>query len=342
MTAAVRAPWSALFTGLALTLAVGTHADDVPLSAETREGPVVANVSLSPAAPRLGDSLVLTLEVRAKAGVTVDMPAFGDALGRFVIVDFTPRQETLADGGARLSQRYTLQARLPGRQRIPRLRIEYLDERGGVTARPRELLTDELGFEVASVLAAGEQPEALRPARPMLAELKGPWLRRNWPWLAAAAVLLGGAGAALAAWLRRAGERARATAYDRALARLDRLLRQGLPDAGHLDAWYVELSDIVRWYIEERFSLRAPELTTEEFLLETGRASGGGSDGLSAPHRETLSAFLAHCDRVKFARYSPAADESQQALGVARRFLEETRQLPGPDSAAAQDQRLAA
>ena len=122
-------------------------------------------------------------------------------------------------------------------------------------------------------------------------------------------------------WLRRSEERARLTAYDRAMARLDRLRRTGLPDAGAVDGWYVELSDIVRRYIEERFALRAPELTTEEFLLEAGRSAD-----LKRSHRELLSDFLARCDRVKFARYSPEADESRDALGVAERFLADTRQ----------------
>ena len=121
-------------------------------------------------------------------------------------------------------------------------------------------------------------------------------------------------------WLRRAEARARETAFDRAIARLDRLRRQGLPDIAGLDAWYVELSDIVRRYIEARFGLRAPERTTEEFLAEAGRSAE-----LSPPHRELLSAFLERCDRVKFARYSPAAEESEDVLALARRFLEETR-----------------
>ncbi|MCE2460176.1 MAG: hypothetical protein J4F38_05280 [Pseudomonadales bacterium] len=120
-------------------------------------------------------------------------------------------------------------------------------------------------------------------------------------------------------WLRRVEERARLTAFDRAMARLDRLERRGLPGSDAADAWYVELSDIVRRYIEERFALRAPELTTEEFLAEAGRSAE-----LSAAHRELLSAFLARSDRVKFARYSPGEDESRDALHEARRFLNET------------------
>ena len=92
-----------------------------------------------------------------------------------------------------------------------------------------------------------------------------------------------------------------------------------MPTADVADAWYVELSDIVRRYIEERFALRAPELTTEEFLAEAGRSAE-----LTAGNRELLSAFLATCDRVKFARYSPDEDESRGALQEAKRFLNET------------------
>ena len=292
------------------------------LSAETRDGPITATVSLTPAEPRLGDPLVLTLTVVAEDGVDVEMPVFGDALGRFGIIDYTPRRQATDDGTA-LTQRYTLQSPMSGRQRIPRLRVEYVDARDGRTdARPRELLTDELSFAVASVLPEGEVAHELKPARGPLAALEGPWLARYWPWLAVGGTALAAGVAGFVLWLRGAEQRTRETAYDRALKRLERLRRLGLPDADASDGWYVELSDIVRRYIEERFALRAPELTTEEFLLEAGRSAD-----LSPPHRDLLSDFLARCDRVKFARYSPEEDESRDALGVAERFLGETRQM---------------
>ena len=293
--------------------------DAPPLQAETSDGPVRATVSLSPSAPRLGDALVLMLVVEAEAGVSVEMPAFGDALGRFAIVDFTPREEVADDGALRMSQRYTLQVPMSGRQRIPRLRIEYLDQRAGqAPAKPRELLTDELGFTVESVLPEGAIGDELRPARQPLPELAGPW--RHWPWLALALLAVAALTVAAVFWRRHAEQRARVTAYDRAMARLEALSRQGVPDAAHLDAWYVELSDIVRRYIEARFGLRAPELTTEEFLLEAGRSAD-----LSPDRRGKLSTFLASCDRVKFARYSPGEGESLGALDLARQFLNETR-----------------
>ena len=324
-TAAARA--AALVVALAATLgaAPATCAEpaepDAVLEAVTREGPVTASVALAPAEPRLGDRMTLTLAVEAEPGVSVDMPSFGDALGRFTIVDFTPRADTAEDGGARLSQRYTLQATMSGRHRIPRLRLEFVDDRPDRgDGEPRELLTDEIGFVVASVLPDDAGGSALRPARGALPELEGPWLDRHWPWLVAGLAVLGAGAAGIIAWLRRMAVRARLTAFDRARARLARLRGRGLPGPEGVDPWYVELSDIVRRYVEERFSLRAPELTTEEFLLEAGRSAD-----LSPAHRALLSDFLERCDRVKFARYSPVDAESRDALAVASRFLDESR-----------------
>ena len=306
----------------------GAAGDTPTLSRVTAEGPVTVAVALTPAEPRLGDPLSLTLTVESEPGVTVEMPAFGEALGRFSIVDFTPREETRPDGVSVASQRYTLQPPMSGRQRIPPLRIEYLDARpeyAGEDEEFRELLSEELIIEVASVLPEGAVLDELLPPRPALPELGGGFIARNWPWLGGAAVLLGVLGFAAALWQRRAAERRRITAWDRAMRRLEALARRGLPLPIEADAWYVELSDIVRRYMEDQYGVRAPELTTEEFLQEARRSAD-----LSGARRELLSAFLERCDRVKFAAYSPERRESEEALTLARRFLGEPPEAPEP------------
>ena len=298
------------------------------LSITTQDGPVQATVTLAPAAPRLGDALTLTLAVQAQPGVRLDMPVFGEALGRFRVRDFATENGATEDGGAAITQRYRLETPMSGPQRIPGLRVEYLDERDGPSDAYRELLTDELAFAVASVLPEGAISDELLPPRPALPEDAGGWLPFWWPWAVAG---IGGLAALILAaflWQRRALARAQLTAYDRAMRRLQGLERRGWPAGDAADAWYVELSDITRRYVEDRYAVRAPELTTEEFLLEARRAAA-----LSHTHRQLLSAFLAHCDRVKFARYSPAADESREALETVQRFLDETR-LPAVADAA--------
>jgi hypothetical protein len=288
-------------------------------------------VELTPPAPRLGDALTLTLTVEAEPGVTVEMPAFGEALGRFSIVDFTPRERTEPDGHTVASQRYTLQAPMSGKQRVPPLRIEFLDERTGQAASDepgeyREVLTDELAVTIASVLPEGAVTDELRPLRPALPERGG-----SHRWVAAFVALVVVAGMLVLSYFLRQYtlRRARITAYDKAMDRLTALERRGFPASGEADAWYVELSDIVRRYLEDRYGVRAPELTTEEFLQEARRSAE-----LDRVHRELLSSFLEQCDQVKFAAYHPEQSESRQALATSRRFLEETRIVPdGPGDA---------
>lgn len=305
------------------------EASGEPLTRVTEKGPVKATVSVEPAAPRLGDALTLTLTVEAEPGVEVELPAFGEALGRFSIIDFTPRREQAPsrEGGAPKtiwSQRYTLQAAMSGRQRIPSLRIEYVDSRPGQAgdagpAEARELLTESIPLEIASVLPEGENAAELRPPRPALQPPSYSRFDRAWPWLLGVLVaILAVVGFVL--WRRHARRRIRITAYDKAMARLAKLESRGLPGAEDADAWYVELSGIVRRYLEDRFGLRAPELTTEEFLREAQR-----SRELSKEHRGLLSSFLEGCDRVKFAGYRPGVNESRDALASARQFLSETR-----------------
>ena len=146
------------------------------LTQTSESGPVKATVALSPKKPRLGDPLTLTLTVESKAKVTVEMPPFGEALGRFSIVNFTPRTETAADGSVKNIQRYVLDAPMSGRQRIPSLRIEFTDARPGAApgplgdggadpSAPHELLTDEIAIDIASVLPEGQVQNELKGLR---------------------------------------------------------------------------------------------------------------------------------------------------------------------------------
>ena len=300
----------------------GADSGDAPLDTapamthEVQEGPIKATVAVSPAEPRLGDPVELVLTVTAEAGVSVTMPPFGEALGRFAIADFADRK--VADAEPRVfEQRYTLEIPASGRHRIPPLRIEFTDAReaSDAAAAPRELLTDEIPLAIAPVVDADD--DSLRPPRGALVarnDAQMPWLAAG---IAAGVLVLAGL-----AWfgLRRGRRAAERPAHETALARLDALEARGAPSPEEADTWYVELSDVIRRYIEDRFGLRAPELTTEEFLQQSGDATF-----LTAEDRDLLSRFLAQCDRVKFAGYQPEHEESQAALESARRFVEHTR-----------------
>jgi hypothetical protein len=293
----------------------------------TEVGPVKATIKVWPAKPTLADPVHVRLEIDAPAGITFDAPfqeAGDQRLGRFRVVAFTRGTERRPDGGQHHEQTYTLDPPSSGRQRIPPLRFEFTDARqgsaGSAAGRPQEVLTDEIPLEIAP-LAAGTANAPLKAAAGELDPDVG-----GIGWLAVLGLASGlavlGSGSVLAyrAWrARRRIERQR-SAYDEAVSRLGELEDSGPPDDTAADAWFVSLSAIVRHYLEQRYEIRAPELTTEEFLqVAIARPE------LTAEHRGLLSSFLERCDRVKFAGYRPDADESLATLKAARGFVEDTR-----------------
>ena len=108
--------------------------------------------------------------------------------------------------------------------------------------------------------------------------------------------------------------------WQAAQQRLEALHRKDWTTEGKLAEYYTELSGIIRRYIEERFGLRAVEMTTEEFLR-----SVGASALLTEEQKKVLKDFLSACDLVKFARYGPSPQEIEESWAKARRFVEETR-----------------
>ncbi len=85
------------------------------------------------------------------------------------------------------------------------------------------------------------------------------------------------------------------------------------------------VADTTRVYLEERFSLRAPERTTEEFLLELRT-----STHLTPDQKQSLGAFLESCDLVKFARFEPTETTLRQLHDAALRLVDETQFDPMP------------
>ncbi len=102
---------------------------------------------------------------------------------------------------------------------------------------------------------------------------------------------------------------------------LAQLQKENLLAQGKMVEYYQRLSDIVRHYIEDRFSIRAPEMTTEEFLLSLQY-----SPKLNTNQKESLKDFLTCCDMVKFAKYAPPPEEAEKGFGLAKKLVEETKQ----------------
>ncbi len=127
---------------------------------------------------------------------------------------------------------------------------------------------------------------------------------------------------------KQSAERVRETAADRARLRL----REAWNYLERPERFCTLLSEIIRVYLEERFRLRAPEQTTEEFLAYTQQ-----NHVLNTQHRESLGRFLEQCDLVKFAAHEPARNDLERLHDAAANFVEETGfELPTLAEAVAQ------
>jgi hypothetical protein len=139
------------------------------------------------------------------------------------------------------------------------------------------------------------------------------------PWgaVAAGVVLFSAAAFAVWRWLRR-GKFLQMLPHEIALQRLEEARR--LMDPEHAREYCFAVSNIIRRYVEDRFHVQAPKLTTEEFLRDLVEVR----DTMLESHRALLGEFLEHCDLAKFAgwRYSTPDLEAMHASG--RSFVQQT------------------
>ncbi len=160
---------------------------------------------------------------------------------------------------------------------------------------------------------------------PQLYDIKEPLAARAalWPWIAA---LL----AAFALWWLWRHRRRKAdpspqaappdprTPQEAALADLDALEASGLWEDRRAREFYVALTDILRRYLERRFSIPAWILTTAEIIRQMRRAD---IDRRLTGAAQTL---LERSDLVKFARWAPGIKAGPEDLAEARAFVRET------------------
>lgn len=108
--------------------------------------------------------------------------------------------------------------------------------------------------------------------------------------------------------------------YVIAFRALDALKNRGLLEKDECKPFYIELSIILRSYLEGRFNLNAPDETTEEIVEEMSR-----SPELDGSQRTILQEFMRQADMVKFAKGHPDRATMESAFDTTKQFVEETK-----------------
>jgi len=106
-----------------------------------------------------------------------------------------------------------------------------------------------------------------------------------------------------------------------ALSELDKLKEEQLWQHDKVKDYYTRLTGIIRVYLEERYEVPAMEQTTQEILSDFKGENSQIKGKLFTGLQKTLDT----ADLVKFAKYTPMADENHFVLVHAYTLVEETK-----------------
>ena len=238
----------------------------------------------------------------------------GDVPGA-ILTDYDERQTT--EDGRRLDIRvYELEPEYEGTISLPAMEVYY--HRTG-EVKEEVLETEPVEIVVESTLESVDQLE-FKPVRGLVTvEQIEAQQRHVWPWVLVSILVVAAVIVLIVYLIRRPRPLPPPPpAHEVALRRLKKLLEQDWINTGQVEPFFVEVTAIVRDYIEEQFGLHAPEQTTEEFLADMV------TEPVVARHGDALRPFLTAADEVKFACFTPEKAAMQRAYDTAENFVVQT------------------
>lgn len=276
-------------------------------------GPVTFTIELSRTTITTADSLKCRMTLAVAQGYEADFPdiAFPDDVPGSILTDYQEHTETENDRRI-ITRDYELEPEYEGKLTLPKMEV-YSHRTGEV----KEEVLETEPIEV-TVKASRETPGdlELKGFRGLVTvEQMAAQERRTWPRVLAGCCVL----AAIVAGILYLVRRPRPSPpppppHETALRRLRELADRGL-SADRIEPFFVEVTGIVRDYIEQAFGVRAPEQTTEEFLAEMVTSPA------VARHRAVLEPFLVAADEVKFACMRPDVAAMRRAFETAETFI---------------------
>lgn len=262
----------------------------------------------------IGDRIRYKVEMDSRHDLDIDFPQFKDLkIGDCEIKDSGRLVKKSLFGKRTYTDWLDVTSYYVGKRSVPAIEIKYREKGEG---NWKKLKTEEMTFKVETVLPSGDKLKDVKDIKGILypfSPLKFVMLLIA---LAAALWLLYALIARI--FFRRPPPK---LPHEIALEELE-AARTEHSTGGNIKDYYVRISDAVRRYIEAVFNLKAPEMTTQEFL-----ASLGGSKKFSSEYKALLKTFMEACDLVKFAKYMPARIDIEAVFDTAKKFIEETKEV---------------
>jgi|WetSurMetagenome_2_1015567.scaffolds.fasta_scaffold24154_2 hypothetical protein len=292
-------------------------------------GPASLTLDVDKKEMTIADRLNLTLSVTISEDYDVTMPSLGDKLDKFGIVDYHTSQPELVDKNKKkITRSYVLEPFLSGDYTIPVMEVKFR-KTGAGESEEHSAKTSEVSIKVKSLLSSDIKDKKLNDIKPPVAY---PADYRIWLWVASGIIGLAAIAYGIYFFLNRRkvidAQAVLLTAHEIAYRDLDQLASEGFIERGEIKQFYYRISDILRRYIENRFGLRAPEQTTEEFLSGLDKDAAFPSE-----YKILLRTFLRNCDLVKFAQFKPEKEEVEKTFGSCRDFIKGTEEKGGASDA---------
>jgi hypothetical protein len=271
----------------------------------------------------LGDQINFTVTVERPVSYLLSVPVFRDTIIKNIEVLKGPLSDTtvLNDGRIRIRQKYLITSFDSGFYQVPPVFAEFKTEAG-----IKRFYSDYAPLRVmrARITPPDTATKIFDIVKPISAPLRPGEIL---PWVLLAII------AGVLIWyaiklikklkVKKTGEEPVIEpdpAHIIAFRELEKLKEEQLWQKGEIKSYYTVLSEILRQYLENRFGISSPELTTIETLTALTRS--GFRDDISFGKLKTV---LTSSDLVKFAKYTPGSTEHDLQYENAWDFVSQTR-----------------
>lgn len=292
----------------------GNLQDDATLPEATSIPAVMAQVE--PSTGTVGDVLTYSARITWPEGINVIPPDRSEKLGDCRVLDRKVGDLTTKDGIHKLDLKLSIACYKTGELTIPPVTIHFDDANG----ERRSLDGPETKVNILRTL-----PEDVKELKPIKPIKDMPPDYRTWALILLGMLLLCMVAYFIYTWLRnrkKALEKERINTpvpYDFAVDRFESGNLEKMLKEENLDGFYVELTDILREYLEGRYDIQALEMTTRE----TSRALS--DTPLDNFLKTDLRNILNRGDYAKFANIYPQMETCKNDIGLGREFVEKTR-----------------
>lgn len=300
------------------------------------------NLSLADAESNLLKPFEISLEIITSSNNEIEAVELVEPDGLENFEDFSVEQiesEKLADGRVKLLYKVSLLPTMTGNIEIPELKITYQSdiepavqgneeakeesEGGDERSGEQTILTEPIAVQVQSFLTSEDNKSEVFKNLDVMPVIKV-WTAKKYIVVFLVALIIVLAAVVLFVMLKRKKKAVKEkevfeTAHVIALRLLEKFDRSGLLAGEQFDLFYTRISDILRYYIECRFDVNAPDLTTEEFFDRIRN-----TDQIDSDSRAELKNFFDICDMVKFAKHRPGSEDMKYARAVVEEFVNKT------------------